>query len=1085
NNRVGNFSNNGISTIYGIFSTGTTNTQITMTGDSIFNITSPGSTIYGIYLSAGFQFNISRNKINGLTSNTSTTAVVNGIYDVVATAGATFNIYNNFINALNTPASASTTPAIAGINVASGAANQFVNIYYNSVYLNSSSSSLTTFSTACLYALTTTNVDVRNNIFVNKSTAPGSVTYSAVAYRRSSTTIGTYLNSSNNNCLYSGTPGTTRLIYFDGTNSDQTIAAFKTRMSTRDGASFTEDVPFVNGISAPYDLRIQTGTPTNCESGGITVSSPLSITNDIYGRARYPNAGYPVGSFTPVAPDVGAYEFGGTKADNQSPYIFYSPLGAGGTTNRPFNNVIITDASGVNTTAGTKPRCYYKRSTDGNTINDNTNGTDGWKYVEANGTTSPFDFTIDYSLLNGGTGVIAGQTVVYFVIAQDLAGTPNVGVNAATFAVAPTTVALAVGNTPITLTNSYLITANSFSGSVNVGSAETYTNLTGASGLFQAINNGVLAGNLTVNITSDLVEDGTNQLNAVNESGVGGYTIKIVPGTTGMKTISGNVANGMIRLSGARRVVIDGNGGFAAGDYPINLSGMFAPPSKYLTFRNMNTANPVFTFINDAGRDSIKNCYIESANLGTASGAVLFSTTSTLALLGNDSISIDACDIRDSLGLGTGATFANGIFSSGTTTNYQSYNNYNSITNCNIYNNFYDIAASTASIYLNTGSTSWTISGNSFYQTVPRILATGKLFYNIFSASTVNNDINITNNYMGGSAHNCGGSPMTVTTTAASLYYAVNLSVGLLIPSSLQGNVVRNLALTSNAVTPSTTFFRAFSVLGYVNIGNIAGDTVGAPTGNNSIVLTFNGTSTSVQIICMLHTGIGDIRNNIIGSVTSGGNSTAATNQLKGIQMANTTPGFTYNVVNNLIGSLTTPNSMYQTDTLCGNLDRGFVLGNGAGTITNVINNTVANFTDLSTSTLTTTLVGISNAGAGFYNYSGNTFRNFTIRSAINSPGTIALAGITGTGAGQNVFTQNSVYSLYNTGSAGAQTIFGFFVGGTYGGTVSQNKVFDFKTSQTGSTPQLEGITTTSTGSYTITNNMVCLTNGDATLLNP
>src|SRR4029453_19630215 len=97
------------------------------------------------------------------------------------------------------------------------------------------------------------------------------------------------------------------------------------------------------------------------------------------------------------------------------------------------------------------------------------------------------------------------------------------------------------------------------------------------------------------------------------------------------------------------------------------------------------------------------------------------------------------CHIPHSLWLGNRASFANGIFSSGTTTNYQSYNNYNSITNCNIYNNFYDIAASTASIYLNTGSTSWTISGNSFYQTVPRILATGKLFYNIFIAHTENN----------------------------------------------------------------------------------------------------------------------------------------------------------------------------------------------------------------------------------------------------------------------------------------------------------------------------------------------------------
>ena len=63
----------------------------------------------------------------------------------------------------------------------------------------------------------------------------------------------------------------------------------------------------------------------------------------------------------------------------------------------------ITDASGVNGTLGTRPRVYYKKSTDANTVVDNTSATDGWKYVEANGADSPFDFTIDYSLVFGGS----------------------------------------------------------------------------------------------------------------------------------------------------------------------------------------------------------------------------------------------------------------------------------------------------------------------------------------------------------------------------------------------------------------------------------------------------------------------------------------------------------------------------------------------------------------------------------------------------------------------------------------------------------------------------------------------------------
>jgi hypothetical protein len=633
------------------------------------------------------------------------------MYSAVSSA-STVNIYNNFISDLQTPASTSTTPAIAGIYIPSGAASTVLNIYDNTIYLAAVSSSVTTFGTAGIYALTTPIVELKNNVIVNNST-PGPTGGFTVAYQRSSSILTTYSANSNNNCFYAGTPAANKLIYYDVTNSDQTLASFKARVNGRDGASVTELPPFVNVASTPYDLRIQTATPTQLESGGQIIStsslppSSVNITADAFGTARYPNAGYPVGGFTPTAPDIGAHEFGGLNLDLGGPVIFYSPLGIGAVaSSRAFNNVVITDAHGVNITAGTKPRCYYKRSTDGNTINDNTSGTDGWKYVEANGTTSPFDFTIDYTKLNGGTGVIAGQIVNYFVIAQDLASTPNAGWNQGTFFLNPTTVALVAGNTPINTTLSYTIGAGgTFSGTINVGTAQTYTNLTGATGLFQAINSGIVSGNITIAIVSDLVEDGTNALNATSESGPGGYWIRIVPATGSLKTISGAVANGMIRFNGARRVVVDGNNGFALdnNNKSISLNGdnIQTGPSKYLTFRNTNGANPTFTFINEAGRDSLMNCTIESNNTGTASGTILFSTTTNVVGQGNDSISIFQCDIRDRSDVA--GTPSNAIYSSGSTTNLATYNNYNSVVGCNIYNNFTDLGVLTAGVYLSTG----------------------------------------------------------------------------------------------------------------------------------------------------------------------------------------------------------------------------------------------------------------------------------------------------------------------------------------------------------------------------------------------
>jgi len=154
----------------------------------------------------------------------------------------------------------------------------------------------------------------------------------------------------------------------------------------------------MNIATTPYNLHLSLLTTTLCESGGVPVSM---VTTDFDGDTRCPNGGCP-GSKS--APDVGADEFNGTGSptDVLPPTISYLPLGMAPVgTSRTLPNVTITDASGINILTGTKPRLYFKKSTD---ANDAT----GWKYVETSGTTSPFSFTMNYSLLNAGT-VSAGD----------------------------------------------------------------------------------------------------------------------------------------------------------------------------------------------------------------------------------------------------------------------------------------------------------------------------------------------------------------------------------------------------------------------------------------------------------------------------------------------------------------------------------------------------------------------------------------------------------------------------------------------------------------------------------------------------
>src|SRR6185295_6728706 len=89
-------------------------------------------------------------------------------------------------------------------------------------------------------------------------------------------------------------------------------------------------------------------------------------------------------------------------------------------------------------------------------------------------------------------------------------------------------------------------------GTIDVGTGGTYTSLTNAGGLFQALNTNGISGNVVINITSDLTaETGAVALNQISEVGAGGYTVTIKP-SGAARTISGTSAasSGLIILNG-------------------------------------------------------------------------------------------------------------------------------------------------------------------------------------------------------------------------------------------------------------------------------------------------------------------------------------------------------------------------------------------------------------------------------------------------------------------------------------------------------------------------------------------------------
>ncbi|MFT3911076.1 MAG: hypothetical protein QM737_16775 [Ferruginibacter sp.] len=289
-------------TISNISGTGTVTGITSVTASqNIFNNTITGlsstgaSLVRAILISGGAVQNVYANTICNISSdNASGTADAIGV--TATTASAIVNIYNNRIADIRTPSANAVNP-LNGINVTTTTTTVTVNAYYNTVTLNGSSTGAT-FGSSAISVNTGPTVNLRNNIFINNST-PVNTTGFTVAYRRSSNVLTSYASTSNNNIFYAGTPGSSRLIFYDGTNTDQTIAAYRARVNPRDNGSYSENTPFLSTTCGNANfLKVDPATATFAEGLGAAVSG---ITTDFENDTR--NAS---------TPDIGADEFTGT-----------------------------------------------------------------------------------------------------------------------------------------------------------------------------------------------------------------------------------------------------------------------------------------------------------------------------------------------------------------------------------------------------------------------------------------------------------------------------------------------------------------------------------------------------------------------------------------------------------------------------------------------------------------------------------------------------------------------------------------------------------------------------------------------------
>lgn len=940
-------------TLCGISASHTVGSSV-ITGNSIANLTNNGtSTTAGINCAGIFYSTpasgtnmVSRNSIHTINITAANPAAYITGMDIAAGNGV---IQNNMIRlGMDSLGGSVQSPSyVRGITKNSGN----ISIYHNSVYLGGSNIANANSNTFAFQRTGAGTDIVRNNIFVNNRSNSSGTGKNYATFLLN----GTGLNLNNNNYYGNGTG----FVFGTLNNGTTDVTAYQNGWIATDLGSSFADPQFINpnGGYLSGDLHISATQPTPIEGNGVVIAS---VNDDYDGQTR--------SGFTPS--DMGADGGNFVPLDVFAPIFGTTTIGNTASTGDRIISLTITDQTGIPVAGGLEPRVYFKKSASGSFLSTPAMRTSG---TAQNGV---YAFTISQAALSG---LSLNDSVYLYFVAQDSA----TGNNLSSY---PSGVVASNVNT-ITSAPSNLFSYKivpGLSGNINVGVGQTYTSLTGVGGLFEAVNNGSLSADVTALITSDLIEDGTNGLNQINESGAGNFTFKIAPDAASERLIVGNSTAGLIRLNGADRVKIDGR---------FNGSG------RYLRFRNRVQSGHTITLLNDAKRDTITYCHVESIN--NTVGTITFSTSNVINGFGNDSNAITYCIVRDTLGSVSASNVHNtGISSSGTT---GLENDANTIANNEIINfGFNAINLNAAGLGNN-----WQIINNAVYNNMARA--------NVFTVFQISggNGHAITNNSIGGSAADRSGAAFTTTTGTTPGFYGMTLAVGTGAPTTVSNNTLSNISGNTRAVNAIQV------TAGNVNItsntiggGAMPYDTIRNGYDNGTINITGGNVNiTNNTLGNIAYYGAAGDRTS--GITVTGGTVNISGNTIRDISGNSSGTGFTFLITGIQLSGGT--NHVIENNTIYNiqNTNNGGSAYTVAGiTITSATNLMVrknrihtiwGNSTGAGTSS--TQAFGIYNAAVG-----NSTFMNNQISIGNNTIGETRVYGIQDVaGSGNNLYYNNSI----------------------------------------------------------------------------
>jgi hypothetical protein len=565
---------------------------------------------------------------------------------------------------------------------------------------------------------------------------------------------------------------------------------------------------------------------------------------------------------------------------------------------------------------------------------------------------------------------------------------------------------------------------------------------------FDAINGGTLTGAVTLQIVNNTTETVSAVLNRSGSGSANYSSVTIYPTVSGI-TITGSLAAPLIDLNGADNVIFDGR---------MNQTGSTPDLIIQNTIVSAVANTSTIRFINDATFNTVRYCTIKGSTTvaTTALGGIFFfsSTNITPNPLGNSNNTIEYNNITGS----SAGRPVKVIFSLGSAIG----NSENIIRN----NQFYDFlhkSIASFGIYLADYSIKWMITGNSFYETTSFTPTTSQEYRIININAATNLEINISNNFIGGSSSSCNGTAWTKT-AMNTIFTAIYLNTGATSKSNVQNNTIKNFNWSNSS---SAAWFGIRIEGGAVDIGTTTGNTIGASTGNGSITVTGGASGTIVYGIYLNGQNPVDCQNNTIGSITTA-NIETGVSSFYGIWKTTGKAGET-TISNNLIGSETTLNSIYAST--AGPHNVYGILSEGTANAT-IQNNSIANLTNRSTSTAGVVNGIATTSISGTTTISNNTMHELT---NANANATASIGGIVASGVGLKSITGNTMYNLTNTNVNATVSIFGVYCnsGVTGSQNLSGNTIYGLF-AYSGGANKLTGILFVSTGNNnTLSNNTI------------